>query len=105
MATIIKRHKKGCPSHDGKRCGCAPSFQVRVKPNGRAGKAIVKTFPTNAAAKTWAAETEAAKRKGLLPSQNRAETVREAGTRLIEDMRAGIVRTRKGGLYKPRAIE
>jgi integrase len=105
VASIIKRHKRACRSHRNRGCNCSPSFQARVKPNGRRGKPITKTFPSLVQAKTWAKEVETAKSKGLLGTRTRSESVQEAGQRLLADMRQGVVRTRKGDVYKSRSVE
>jgi integrase len=48
---------------------------------------------------------EAAKRNGLLPSQNAPASIQDASDRLLGDMRAGLVRTRKGTPYRLRVIQ
>lgn len=102
---IVERHKKSCATTTGsRRCNCNPSFQARVKPNGRKSPPVTKTFPTRAAAKAWATEMESAKLRGLLPVVNSTETVRQAGERLVAEMRSGVARTRAGRPYKPGAI-
>jgi integrase len=107
MATFIPRHKKGCRilSGEGKRCSCSPSYQARVKLNGRSGRPHIKSFPTLSAAKAWARDVEAAYRRGLIASTPGTETVREAGERLIEAMRSGVVLDRTGEPYRPRTID
>jgi integrase len=70
----------------------------------REKKKIRKTFPTQAAAKGWRADAVGAVHRGTLSTPSRT-TVREAGQALVDGMRSGEVRTRKGGRrYKPSAI-
>jgi integrase len=105
MAHIVTRHKKACGTHQARRCNCNPTYQARVKPTGRSGPTLMKSFPTLAAAKSWATDTEAAKQKGLLSTQNRPLTIREAGERLLADMESGIARSRAGTPYKRRVTQ
>src|SRR4051794_24992933 len=105
MASIIKRHRTACRATAGGRCSCSPTFQARVKPNGRRGKPIIKSFPTRAAAKAWAAEVEAQKARGTLPAEPSTRTLSEAGTQMVVEMRSGMLRARNGETYKPRAID
>lgn len=69
----------------------------------RAGKKIRKTFPTQAAAKSWRADATSALGKGELRAPT-AETVRAAGEALIAGMEDGSVLNRSGRRYKPSVI-
>jgi integrase len=89
----------------GRRCSCKPSYQARIKPHGRHGKPITKTFSTKALALSWAADVEAAKHRGHLSARLSPETIRDAAARLIADMEVGKVRTRAGTQYRLRVIQ
>lgn len=108
MASINVRHQKGCPAGakaSKRKCSCAPGYQVRIKPDGRSGKPITKTFRNRSEAESWRAHVELQKRKGMLGAKASSETLRQAGQRLIRDMRAGVALTREGGSYKLRTID
>jgi integrase len=99
---LRRRHARGCPALDGRRCSCGGGWEATVwSPRDR--KAIRRTFPTRAAAKSWRVDAAAAVSKGALGAAT-PTTVREAGESLVAGMRAGAVLTRSGDRYKPSAI-
>lgn len=102
---ITARHRRGCqnPGLPEWRCGCPPRYQVQVW-SRRDRRRLSRTFPKLAAAKSWKRDAEQALAAGELVAGTGGQTVRQAGTALIEAMRAGVVRTRSGRPYKPSAI-
>lgn len=99
---IQVRHSKLCPTRDGGRCKCKPTYQANVW-SAREGKRIFKTFPTLAAAKAWRADAQVALRKGTMRAGSSA-TLREAAEAWLEGVRSGAIRNRSGHRYKPSAI-
>src|SRR5205823_12741279 len=100
MAEGIRvRHARSCPKasdHDAK-CSCKPAYEASVW-DRRTNTKRRKTFPTQAAAKSWRADTMNAKNRGKLAAQSR-ETVKEAGTRWLQQAKAGEVRKADGQRY------
>lgn len=99
---IEVRHRKGCRSLSGGRCGCEPSYRASVW-SRLEDKLIRKSFPTEAAAKGWRADAQTGVRKGTLRAPA-PTTIEEAGAAWLDGARAGLIRTRSGQLYKPAAI-
>jgi integrase len=100
VPTGIRRiHRKACP---GGRCRCS-SYEAWVW-DARVGNKLRRTFRSEAAAKSWRADQVVAVTKGIIGASS-GETIRDAGERLIEGMRAGNVRTRSGRTFKPSAVE
>lgn len=97
------RHARSCRSRGGGgRCNCKPTYQAHVFDN-RTGKRTRKTFPTEAAAKTWRQDAVIALRTGgLAPS--RTPTLTEALDDLIEGMTSGRILDRTGKPYKPATV-
>lgn len=100
MSTGIEaRHARACASreeHGGGRCNCTPTWQAKVWDN-RSARRISKTFPTRSAAKRWRQDAIVAVRQGKLAEARPKTTVREACEAWLEDARAGIVRSQRGG--------
>ena len=96
-AGIRQRHGTNCR---GGRCQCSWEAFVYSK---RDGKKIRKTFPTQAAARTWRQESSVAVRKMLMRAPT-AITVAEAAEAWLEGAREGWIRNRSGDRYKPAAI-
>jgi hypothetical protein len=69
----------------------------------REGKKVRKTFPTEAAAKSWRAEATTAATKGVLRTPT-STTLREAWTAWLEEAKAGTVLNRSGNPFKPSAL-
>lgn len=69
----------------------------------RDGKKIRKTFPTQAAARTWRQESSVAVRKMLMRAPT-AITVAQAADAWLQGAREGWIRNRSGDRYKPAAI-
>jgi len=68
--------------------------------DSRAERRVYKTFPTLAAAKAWRQDMQVAIRSGKFTGA-RTPTLAEAADALIEGMRNGTIRNRKGEPYKP----
>jgi integrase len=96
-AGIRQRHGRNCK---GGRCQCSWEAFVYSK---RDGKKIRKTFPTQAAAKAWRADSAVAVRKMLMRAPT-AVTLEQAAEAWLEGARAGWIRNRSGDPYKPAAI-
>jgi integrase len=99
---ITERHARSCPSSDGGRCDCAPTYKAQVY-DAAAGKRITKTFPNVTAARQWRQDAASELRAGTL-SADRGPTLNEAADDWLDAARAGIVRTRSGEPYKPAAV-
>lgn len=108
MATgIVKRHSRSCASRKdpGARCTC-PKGAVRYEAwvySRREGRKIRKSFPTEAAAKAWRADSSTAVRKGTMKAPTRTK-VSEAAAAWLGGARDGVIRARSGDPYKPSAI-
>jgi integrase len=102
MTGIQVRHARGCRSVGGNSCNCKPSYRAEVYDH-RSKTKVRKTFRNLSEAKSWRHDAASALRKGTMSAPSKV-TVREAGDALIEGMRSGAVRTRKGTIYKPSAI-
>jgi integrase len=104
MTGIQVRHARACPAEHDKDagCKCKPSYRAWVW-DARGKTRIFKTFRNLSEAKGWRADATSQLRKGTMSAPSKT-TVRQAGEALIEGMRSGAVRTRKGTVYKPSAI-
>jgi integrase len=104
MATgITKRHSRECAtSKGGDTCNCRPSWQAAVY-SQREKRKIRKTFPTQAAAKAWRADSQTAVRKGVMKAPT-AIKVKEAAAAWLKGASDGTIRARSGAAYKPSAI-
>ncbi|MDQ3608791.1 MAG: hypothetical protein M3459_07815 [Actinomycetota bacterium] len=100
---IEERHARSCPSRNGERCACSPTWQAHVY-DARTAKRIRRTFPTKTAAKLWRADAVAALRHGTLAEAQPKTTLREACDAWIADAKAGVARTRAGDPFKPATI-
>jgi integrase len=89
-------------SAESVRCNCSPSWEAFVFLK-REDRKVRKTFPTQAAAKTWRADALRAAGRGQLRAPT-ALTVRQAAGELIDGMRDGSIPTRSGSRYKPSAV-
>jgi integrase len=96
---ISERHARSCA---GSPCTCTPTFKATVW-DARAGKRIIRSFPTITAARQWRQDAYAALRAGTL-SAERGPTLEDAAEAWLEAARAGIVRSRSGERYKPATI-
>jgi integrase len=96
---VSQRHSRSCAESP---CTCTPTFKATVW-DARAGKRIIRSFPTITAARQWRQDAYAALRAGTL-SADRGPTVAEAAGAWLEAARAGIVRNRSGEPYKPSTI-
>jgi len=71
--------------------------------SAREHKRIYRTFPTEAAARTWRQDALIAVRRGAMKAA-RVPTVREAWTEWIAGAEAGVVLTRSKERYKPSTV-
>jgi hypothetical protein len=102
MTGIQVRHTRSCRSTNGGSCNCKPSYRAEVY-DSRSKQKIRKTFGNLSEAKSWRHDAASALSKGTMSTPTKT-TVREAGEALIEGMKSGAVRNRKGEVYKPSAI-
>jgi integrase len=99
---IIKRHSKGCRSREGRRCNCKAGWEAWVW-LPREKRKVSKTFQSEAEAKTWRIDAQAAANRGGLRAA-KPITVAEAWAAWYEGAKAGTVRNRSGDHYKPSAL-
>lgn len=99
---INVRHARSCRTREGGRCNCRPSYQAEVF-SVIDGKKVRRSFPTEAAAKTWRVDAQKALRDGAMRAPT-SLTLREAADAWLEGARRGSVRNRSGEEYKPSAI-
>lgn len=99
---IRARHARSCRSRDGERCNCKPSWEAFVFIK-REGRKLRKTFPTQAAAKSWRADKVAASARGQLRTPSNVKLC-QAADALLAGMADGTIGTRSGGRYKPSVI-
>ena len=99
---IVKRHSRRCAFRGGGRCNCRPSWEAWVY-SRRESRKIRKSFPTEAAAKAWRADSTTAVRKGTMKAPT-AIKVREAAAEWLAGAGEGLIRPRSGDAYKPSAI-
>jgi integrase len=102
MATgIEKRHARSCRSRDGKRCNCEPTYQANVWDRWRDDR-VRRTFPTEAAAKTWRHDALTALRTGPLEVvTEEVPSLSDALDALIRGIESGAILDRSGKPYKP----
>lgn len=96
------RHRKGCRSLSGGRCGCQPTYRAAVWSN-RERKQIRRSFATVAEAKSWRSQANAALRQGTLRAPT-PTTIADAAEAWLEGARAGQILNRSGEPYKPSAV-
>jgi integrase len=99
---IEVRHRKGCRSLSGGRCGCDPSYRAIIWSNVER-KQIRRSFPTLAEAKAWRSDAATAVRKGTMRTPA-PTTIAEAWAAWLEGAKAGLIQNRSGEPYKPSAI-
>src|SRR5512144_3014442 len=98
---IRRRHSKGCRSRQGGRCNCSAGWEAWVY-LARESKSISKTFQREAEAKSWRADALSAARRGALRLARRdSRTLAVALRELVQGMKAGTVRPKSRGRYKP----
>jgi integrase len=86
----------------GTRCTCKPTYRAWVW-SADDGSKLWRSFPTEAAARTWRHEAASAVVRGTLRAPT-STTIADAAAALLEGMRSERVRTRSGDPYKPSAI-
>ena len=94
---LRQRHGRRCR---GGRCECSWEAFVYSRLDG---KKIRKTFPTQAAARTWRAETIVSVRRMLVRAPT-SVTVGQAGRDWLRAADDGLIRTRSGDRYKPSTL-
>lgn len=99
---ISLRHQRTCPSREGNRCRCTPSYQAQAW-SARDRKRLTRTFPTLAAAKGWRHDAIAGLRSGKLVVGGQA-SLKQAAAEWLEAAKAGLIRNRSGDPYKPSAL-
>jgi integrase len=98
---IRRRHSKACRSRAGGRCNCSAGWEAWVY-LAREGKSLSKTFQREAEAKSWRADALSAARRGALrPARRDTRTLAVALREFVEGMKAGTVRPKNRGRYKP----
>jgi integrase len=98
---IRKRHSKGCSARDGGRCNCKAGWEASIY-LAREGKRLTKSFPREAEAKSWRADTKrAAELRTLRPTPKGSRTLAEGLRQFIAGMEAGTVRPKGRERYKP----
>jgi integrase len=101
-AGIVRRHSRGCAERSGGPCDCKAGWEASVY-IARDGRKVRKTFPTQAAARSW--RTQAARSVQL--GTRRATTsltVRQAAEEWLAGARSGLIRNRGKKVYKPSTI-
>jgi len=102
MATGIEiRHARSCRSQTS-RCGCAKTYRAHVFDKAT-GRRIRKSFPSEAAAKTWRQDAQVALRKGTMRAPD-GRSVARAAEQWLAGARDGTIRNRSGDPYKPSAV-
>jgi integrase len=105
MATGIRKlHSKACRGRDRGRCNCGAGWEASVY-LAREGKKVRKTFRHEAEAKSWRADAIGAATRGALrPSQRDTRTLTTALREFVAGMKAGTVRPKGRGSYKPNTV-
>jgi integrase len=99
MTGITVRHARACAKDP---CNCKPTFKAWAY-DKRSGKKLTKTFPTQAAAKSWRVDALAALKKGVMSAPTRV-TLWQAAEAWLEAAKSGQIRTRSRRPYKPSTI-
>ena len=102
---IRPRHSRACaslPDNGGGRCNCKPSYEAHIFLKHE-GRKLRKTFPTQAAARSWRVDALRDAGRGQLRTPTKL-TVAAAASELLAGMADGTVPTRAGGRYKPSVI-
>lgn len=103
-AGVEVRHRAKCPVRpNGSGCACTPAFRAVVFDKAT-GRKFAKSFPTEAAAKSWRRDAYRQFGAGNRSVAAARVTLREACDDWLEEARAGIITTRSGDPYKPRAL-
>ena len=98
---IRRRHSKSCRSREGGRCNCNAGWEAWVY-LARESKSVSRTFQREAEAKSWRADALSAARRGALrPARRDTRTLAAALREFVDGMKAGTVRPKNRGRYKP----
>ena len=102
MAGITRRHSKNCAFRAGGKCDCNAGWEASVY-IARDRRKIRKTFPTQAAARSW--RTTAARRAQLGGLRAPTSlTIRQAADEWLDGANSGVIRNRSGDVYKPSVL-
>jgi integrase len=96
------RHSRTCPSLDGGRCRCEPSYRAWVYDRQAKAK-VKKTHATLAEAKAWRAATTTKRDRGRRITPTRT-TFREAALAWLEGAETGSVLNSSDQPYKPSVL-
>jgi integrase len=101
---IDERHSRSCRSRAGSKCNCDPSYGAWVY-DARSGQKIRRTFPTQAAARSWRVDALSAQQRGRLAPTTR-RTLRESAQAWLEGATADppVILSRSGQPYKPSVL-
>lgn len=103
-AGIEVRHRAGCKVRpNGSGCSCTPGYRATAF-DKVSGKKLARTFPTEGAAKSWRRDVYGQLGRGERTATVERRTLREACDEWFVEARAGVVTTRSGDRYKPRAL-
>ena len=100
-------HQRSCASRPAEAtrgaCDCSPTWQAWVPGRRPGDKPIRKNFKSKAEARAWRADAVVAVKKGTMRAPS-AQTLDDAAEHLLTGMRAGTIRDRSGGPYKPATV-
>ena len=99
---VRKRHSRRCGSHLDRRCDCKPTWEASSW-SRRERRRVWRTFPTEAAAKAWRRDAEAALEKGTMKATSTV-TLRETAEAWLEGVEDDSIRNRSGDPYKPSVL-
>lgn len=103
MAEGIRvRHGRNCRTRAGGKCNCDRTYEAAVW-SRREGRKLRKSFPTEAAAKSWRTDALKGVKDGTrrAPSQT---TLRLAWDEWLAGVRAGTIRNKSGDAFKPSVL-
>ncbi len=100
---IDVRHSKKCRSREGGRCNCTPTYQAHVWDDAHK-KRIRKTFPTQAAARTWRQDALIVLRNGGFTARPTKPTLAVYAPSWLTGAQDGTIANNRGERYKPSAL-
>lgn len=103
MAEGIRvRHGRNCRTRVAGKCNCERTYEASVW-SRREGRKLRKSFPTEAAAKSWRTDALKGVKDGTrrAPSQT---TLRQAWDEWLAGVRAGTIRNKSGDAFKPSVV-
>ncbi len=102
MAGIARRHSTGCATRTGGKCDCNAGWEASVY-IARDHRKVRRTFPTQAAARSWRTTAAQSAQIGGLRAPT-SLTVRQAAHEWVDGARTSVIRNRSGDVYKPSAL-